>query len=502
MRYVKEIAERNVVALSDSQSIGDFIREFRAEKIDYIAVKSRGTIKGIITLRHIIGHSSSRLLEDCLITPVETIPWKIYTKDALKLMNAKKIELLLLMDDNKESVSVVTRDMLRFSLLNDNELSKLYDEKREYEFMVNNLKELITTINGQYIYTGANAAYCKAHDKTREEIVGKTVTDILGKDVFEEKIKKYLVRAFEGEEVHYTKNFQFGNIGQRYYDVTYYPYKGKDNRVNQIVAVTRDITEQDKLRKKMLQQSKLAGIGRLAAGVAHELNNPLTSVIAMSDLLCLTLESRLKKAERNNLDLIKKAGLRMKNIIDRLLAFSRPHGRESKKKVNVYSIIKSVRKMFDAELKKENIAVVLNISRVPNICGVSEYFMEIFINLFANSIDALKNRRNKEIHIGAEYRPKKGLLTIKFRDNGKGIEKDMVQKIFDPFFTNKESDKGTGLGLAIVYDILKKYNGDIEVESEAGGFTEFSISFSVDKKGRHIIPMRKLKKNVCKILKK
>ncbi|MCK4466799.1 MAG: response regulator [Desulfobacterales bacterium] len=253
--------------------------------------------------------------------------------------------------------------------------------------------------------------------------------------------------------------------------------KGVERRTNAIEAETTK--EQLAFVKAQLMQSeKFSAIGQLLAGVAHELNNPLTAVMGFSELLLIRECSPDKT--RNYLEKINKSASLCKNIIQKLLAFSRKE--ESKQEyIQVNHIIKNTLELKQHDLKADNIQVVRQLA--DNMPGTMADFYElqqVFLNMINNAHQAMK------MHAGT------GTLTIKstfdektmrigFLDTGPGIPKENLQKIFEPLFTTKKRGEGTGLGLSICYDIIKKHKGDIFVASDQGKGACFVIELPIRK---------------------
>ena len=247
-----------------------------------------------------------------------------------------------------------------------------------------------------------------------------------------------------------------------------------------ILNLAEDLKEKNeellKMQEILINQEKLASIGELAAGIAHELNNPLTTILTMIDLLLL--EENLTEEEKNSLKSIKEEALRMRGIIQDLLTFARKKG-ESKHDVKLNEIINKAEVLLKTRLKHEGVDVIKELSEIPVIIGNDDRLIQVFINLFNNSIDAM-DKVEKRIFIKTEFDKEKRKVRVIFEDNGCGMDDETRKRIFDPFFTTKKS--GTGLGLSIVYGIIKDHSGNIFVESKVGEGTRFIIEFSVRKK--------------------
>jgi signal transduction histidine kinase len=253
--------------------------------------------------------------------------------------------------------------------------------------------------------------------------------------------------------------------------------KGAERRSNAIEAETTK--EQLAFVKAQLMQSeKFSAIGQLLAGVAHELNNPLTAVMGFSELLLIREYS--PDITRNYLEKINKSALLCKNITQKLLAFSRKE-KSKQKYIQVNHIIESTLELKQHDLKADNIQVVRQLA--DNMPGTMADFYElqqVFVNMINNAHQAMKmHARMGTLTIKSTFDEK--TMRISFLDTGPGIPKENLQKIFEPLFTTKKRGEGTGLGLSICYDIIKKHKGDIFVASDQGKGACFVIELPVRK---------------------
>jgi len=261
-------------------------------------------------------------------------------------------------------------------------------------------------------------------------------------------------------------------------DFSSMPVPGRQDEVGVLInafnKMEKDlITRDEELRKKneeLLQGRKLASIGTLASGVAHELNNPLNNVYLAAQILLREIEKMesCPPVIRDSVSDIFSQTIRVKRIVSDLLEFAREKPPEFKK-VKLSGVIN------DALAQLEVLSEILNIRfdlKVPEGIEVNadrHLIEQVFINLFSNAVDAMGG----EGTLVVEVKSLDGQVEIIVSDTGKGIPKENLQRMFDPFFTTKE--KGTGLGLAIVYSIIEKHKGKIEVKSEAGKGTAFRI---------------------------
>ncbi len=221
--------------------------------------------------------------------------------------------------------------------------------------------------------------------------------------------------------------------------------------------------------KELLQSKKLAAIGTLAAGVAHELNNPLNNIYLSVQVLKRMAGETCPQPVAEIIDDIKTQTARVKHIVGELLEFAR--GKEPDfKKVDIKSLLAKAYKSLGSTLDLEKIRFSVEADRDEIIIGADPDQMEqVFINLFHNAAEAMSGEG--ELKVGIESLD--GSIKLNVSDTGKGIPRDALDKIFEPFFTTK--DKGTGLGLAIIFNIIQKHGGTISAESEPGKWTNFRI---------------------------
>ncbi|MCG2770947.1 MAG: ATP-binding protein [Desulfobacterales bacterium] len=225
-----------------------------------------------------------------------------------------------------------------------------------------------------------------------------------------------------------------------------------------------------------MQAEKIASLGQLAAGVAHEINNPLAGILIYAELLQRHMEANA--AGRDHIEEIINQTLRCKQIVTRLLEFSR-QSLGQKTLLSINEIISRCVKLMDQQLLFQNIQIKLSLDhQLPQIFGDPGELQQVFTNLLLNAADAM-NRLGR-ITITSCATPERDGVIITFADTGSGIPPELRDKIFDPFFTTKPPGKGTGLGLSIVYGVIQRHGGSIEVESPRGGGTDFTIRLPLD----------------------
>lgn len=244
--------------------------------------------------------------------------------------------------------------------------------------------------------------------------------------------------------------------------------------VNSFNEMTHKLAE---AQTQIYHSDKLASIGRLAAGVAHEINNPLTGVLTYSSFL-------LKRSEGNpemkaDLETIVHETKRCREIVKGLLDFARPVPAR-KANVNLNDVIKHALNIVDNQLQFKNIAVHKELNpSLPDVTADAGQLQQVLVNLFVNAADAIEGKRG-DIYISSDITLEKGetCVQIRLRDTGCGIKQENMSKIFEPFYTTKDQ-KGTGLGLAVVWGIIDKHGGTISVKSKEGEGSIFTIMLPV-----------------------
>jgi PAS domain S-box-containing protein len=235
-----------------------------------------------------------------------------------------------------------------------------------------------------------------------------------------------------------------------------------------------------KLEQQVLHSEKLAALGRLAAGVAHEIGNPLTSISTFAQLL---REMATDEFTQSSLDIINNHIRRITEIVRQMSTFSRADSLNIKF-VQLNDVVNSTLDLmrFDKRMKSTiEIRVVLD-PALPKTMIDEGQMSQVFINIILNALDAMPDGGKLTVATrqGADDQGRDSIM-IEFADTGIGISKHEIEKIFDPFYTTKEAGKGTGLGLSVSYNIVKRFKGDIKVESESGKGTVFTIILPVEK---------------------
>jgi PAS domain S-box-containing protein len=242
------------------------------------------------------------------------------------------------------------------------------------------------------------------------------------------------------------------------------PMRDEQGSVSSIIAVLTDITDSAVLRDKLVHAEKMAAVGQLVSGVAHEVNNPLTAILGFADLLMENPD--LPATARKDLRVILQEAQRTKQIVQNLLSFARQMPPE-RNAVQLNSILRRTIQLRSYDFNSHGIEVIEHLDEeLPEIIGDAHQLQQVFLNILNNAYDAVREvERPARIEIVSS---KSGnYVEVSFSDNGKGITHP--DKIFDPFFTTKEVGKGTGLGLSICYGIVKEHGGEISCHNNIAG---------------------------------
>jgi len=249
------------------------------------------------------------------------------------------------------------------------------------------------------------------------------------------------------------------------------PLFDAESKVSGVIVSVRDISVEKKLEQQIIQSERLAAMGQMIGGFAHELNNPLTSILGVSELL---QDSDMPEASRKQLVMLQQQARRATEIVQNLMYFSRPP-LPGKTDIDIAELVQRTLHLHAYSLRKNNITVdFLPESPLPHVTGDPHQIMQVFLNLVMNAEQAIREVRDRgtlRIRLGKDD----DHLMIIFQDDGPGIPTDILPKIFDPFYTTKRPGRGTGLGLSICKAILREHGGNVEVASGPGGGAVFMV---------------------------
>lgn len=350
-----------------------------------------------------------------------------------------------------------------------------------WEQLFNAIQDPVLVVRPDGIIIEANNATLQAARKTRDEVVGMGICKIIHggrwphiKCPLEEFLKTCAPRV---EETRLP-----GLFGEYLFTIS--PVKASDGTVDKIMLIARELTRDESRKVDSIRTAKLAAIGELAAGVAHEVNNPITGIINFAQILLDNY--KLDETGNNIIRRIIKEGDRIATITHKLLSFSRSDSFELTP-VDPVQIISDSLTLVQGQLKKDGIIVVTKFpEEISFIIADFGQLQQVLLNLISNSRYALNARYpkpdpQKKIEIsctknGTDSAP---VYRISLKDYGTGLPQSILERLFEPFFTTKPPGEGTGLGLSISYGIIKDHGGELRVNSILNQYTEMIIELPV-----------------------
>jgi len=350
----------------------------------------------------------------------------------------------------------------------------------KWENLFASIQDPALIVSSENIILDANPATFAAARKTRAEVIDQKVCDILhgGRATgvvcpLETQIstRKSIINEAELRGLH-------GN-----YLITLSPLAQAEGQREATLLIARDLTEEELMRAEAMRAAQLASVGELAAGVAHEINNPINGIINYAQII---LDAPDDSDNQSNLHRIIKEGKRVAGIASNLLDFARRH-ENSREPIVLQKVLQSCIDLIHHQLKQNRIILDLDVpDTLPQIMCNSQQIQQVLLNIMSNARYALNTRfpeasPDKRIIITAEpliYKQKTYIRLI-ITDHGTGIEHDIMDRLFDPFFSTKPSGEGTGLGLSISHGLILENNGFLHISSEMGHYTSLIIDLPV-----------------------
>lgn len=241
---------------------------------------------------------------------------------------------------------------------------------------------------------------------------------------------------------------------------------------NSFNSMSEKIKEEQAL---LVQTAKMGAIGQMAAGIVHEINQPMTSIFGLLEL-CLLEE--VPEPQKNRLEKLRTAVERLMGIVTKFRSFSRFSKGDEMVPLAINHVIDGVYSLLEHQIQMKKVKCTIEKSEgLPLVSGDKNSLQQVLINLIINALDELESKQDGDAELMIKTYRRNDELCVDVRDNGSGIPEDIQKHIFDPFFTTKSAEKGTGLGLAIIQDILHNHNAQIDVESREGDGTCFTVSF-------------------------
>lgn len=280
-------------------------------------------------------------------------------------------------------------------------------------------------------------------------------------------IAKQIIRPF-GRFESYTRRIAAGD-----FSLITPARKYRDEFTNLAIALNHMLIELKRSEEQLIQSRKMAAVGALTAGIAHELNNPLNNISITTEALIDEFDELTREEKLRMLNVVLTQVERAGGTVSNLLDFSR-RDEASFEELSLNEVLNRTLRLVTNEINLNNIRLDVDLSdNLPRIRGNAHNLQQVFLNLFLNAIQAMPDGGRLSVRSFVEN----GEVKLNVADTGVGIPEENLDKVFDPFFTTKEPGRGTGLGLSVSYGIVKKHHGRITVESEIGKGTTFSVVF-------------------------
>ncbi len=352
-------------------------------------------------------------------------------------------------------------------------MEKALRRQEEFQrYLLESFPDLILVIDleGRYSFVSSRI----------RDLLGRTPADMLGKkvdDEAQEQSPEFL--ALYRDVSTGAKKFGFCEFGARHRDGSWRtmranasPLSDAEGKASGVIVSVRDITVERKLEQQIIQSERLAAMGQMIGGFAHELNNPLTSIMGMAELL---QEGEKEEATRRQLVILQQQARRAADIVQNLMYFSRPPA-PGRGPVNLSELVQRTLHLHTYSLRKNNVTVdFIPEPSLPAVLGDSHQLMQIFLNLILNAEQAMREARDRGT-LRIRLEKVSNSVVVTFQDDGPGIPPEVLPNIFDPFYTTKRPGRGTGLGLSICKAILREHGGEIEASSGPGGGAVFRVT--------------------------
>lgn len=430
-------------------------------------------------MKKLIAYSPIHLSDDktslwsvAVVAPISEVEDAIHLIHVRQFLLQAVIVLVILLG----GLTVISL-MVNWSRALESEVEKKTNEfkksEQRYKSLVENAEDIIFTADYGGNILSINSYGAKFMNKDRHEIVGANIARIIPpphsepllatiKEVFDTKKGRQITHQIRVADNEHWLNTNLRRL------------MDEAGEIYAVLGISRDVTDRQRRDENVFRTEKLASLGTLAAGVAHEINNPLGIILGFTDLL---LEKSPPGTEEHDaLKTIERQSLRAKGVVENLLSFAR-HTEHKEELVDINKNIETVLSVIGNTLLMNKITLERNLSdALPPIKGYKEELQQVFFNIITNAISAMKGGGVIKITSAA----RDGLVRIRIDDTGHGIKKEHRRKIFDPLFTTKKIGEGTGLGLSVSYGIVMKHKGSIEFETKTKEeSTETGTSFII-----------------------
>ncbi len=341
-----------------------------------------------------------------------------------------------------------------------------------YRNLVESASDAIVTLDANGRFTTVNHAAEIISGYRREELVGQWFAPMLSDDELP-KALAHFQKALAGETGLFETQFYRKDGEGRTISVTY----STPQRDEEVLCLIRDVTDQKMLQEQLIQSEKMSAIGQLVSGVAHELNNPLAGISAFAQLLLA--EKRFPPDQRTAAETIYSEARRASRIVQNLLTFARQHKAE-KGPAAINQVLDDTLELRGYELRVRGIDVRREYDEaLPDTMGDAHQLQQVFLNLITNAEQAMERAEGRHHRLTVRTRRSGDAIRIEIEDTGSGVPANLLERIFNPFFTTKPTGHGTGLGLSISLGIVREHEGRIWAENAAQGGARFVVELPV-----------------------
>ena len=361
---------------------------------------------------------------------------------------------------------------------------KLIDEltfvRKYLEELLEHANALILVVNREGRVVVFNRLLARLTGHRRDDVLGRDLLDLVPEGE-RMRMMRVLASALRGEPVSGFETRILGH-GGREVRVSFATSSvaTADGEVEGVIAIGQDLTVIRELESRVIHAEKLATLGQIAASVVHEINNPMTAVATYAHAMLLrhSAQPGSDPGDKEKLRKILANAERILNFTRDLVSYARP-AQDRPELVDVEPLVDTAIGFCDHVLQKHGVVVERQYGAVPRVAAVKGNLVQVFVNLITNACHAMPRGGNVVVSTSCES----GEVVIRVRDSGSGIRPEHLGRIFEPFFTTKPDGKGTGLGLSIVQGIVENHGGDVQVNSELGAGTTFTIRLPA-----HVVP--------------
>lgn len=403
-----------------------------------------------------------------------------YTDSHLELLSTVAGNLALALK-NAELYSAAKLQSETLQSMVEQRTRELGQQKRFIECIIDSLPIGLYVIDRNYaVVTWNKKRETGIFGISRDRVIGKDIRSVFAR-MSAEKLKTEFESVFNSGVPFETETISWSSGEKRHYHLRKIPMSVEGEDVTHVITLGEDISERKKLEESLATNEKLASIGKFAAGIAHEINNPLAAISGcVEGLLLRSKDATLLQVPTfedfpDYLRIVEDEITRCKGIINNLLDFSRSRG-ILQEEIRINETLEQTLQLLSHHKEFKKIKVLKQFdSHCPAVLGNSGELRQVFLAMAINAMDAMNESGTLTVRTGNEIRNEQNFAWIQFQDTGIGIPQENINRIFDPFFTTKPIGKGTGLGLSICYGIVRSHNGFINVESEVGKGSTFHI---------------------------